>query len=150
MKILALHLHILDQDLIKDDPQYITKENQSQIYSVIYILKYDPVERVQIEAARTWQIYVDNQPKILKSCISILLEKSLEVLTKGQEELLEMGRNCLRSLVEKFDDKLIPASLTYFEKGLENANDNETIGICNALYQMVDASRSYSIHHFVS
>lgn len=60
-------------------------------------------------------MYVDNQPKILKECIETLLHKSLEVLTKGSEELLEMGRGCLRSLVEKFDDKLIPASLNYFE-----------------------------------
>jgi len=33
---------------------------------------------------------------------------------------------------------------------LENATDEETIGVCNALYQMVDASRTYSIHHFIS
>jgi len=61
-----------------------------------------------------------------------------------------MGRNCIWSLVEKFDDKLIPSSLAYFEKLLENATDEETIGVCNALYQMVDASRTYSIHHFIS
>ena len=45
-----------------------------------------------------------------------------------------MGNTCLRSLVEKFDEKLIPDSLDYFEKWLEDANDAETIGICSGLY----------------
>jgi hypothetical protein len=68
----------------------------------------------------------------------------------NSEELLEMGNQCLRSLVEKFDEKLIPESLDYFELKLKGANDAETIGICSGLFQMVDASRMSALFSFKS
>ena len=91
LSILGTHLIVLEQDLVKEAPIYLTLEMQNIIYSIIYILKYDSVERVSLEAARIWQLYVDNQPIVLKKCISNMLELSLTILSKDSAELKDMG-----------------------------------------------------------
>jgi hypothetical protein len=83
----------------------------------------------------------------LRECITELLRLSLGVLSSNSDELTEMGKLCLRSLVEKFGDKLIPDSMKYFEDSLEGASDATVIGICNGFYQMVDAGGPQSISH---
>ncbi len=52
-----------------------------------------------------------------------------------------MGLSCMRGLVEKFGEKLVNQALDIFEELLSKVTENnETVGICRVMYNMVAAS----------
>ena len=130
--------------------KYLDADLKNDILTALYILKCDPVERVSLEASRTWQIYVDNQPKILKATINVLIPRAIHFLGENNEELHEIGRSSLRSLVVKFGDKLVPDLLSYFEEKIEGEGTSIFVvsGVCSGLFEIVDGASLETIEPF--
>lgn len=52
-----------------------------------------------------------------------------------------MGLACMRSLVEKFGEKLVTKALDIFERLLDTVTESsQTVGICQVMYHMVSAA----------
>ena len=56
----------LENDVIKLQPKYVSNEMKQEILSSMFILRYDSIERVAIQASQIWKNIIDNQMKILK------------------------------------------------------------------------------------
>lgn len=63
----------LENDIIKLQPKYITNEVKNEILSSMFILKYDIVERVATQASQIWKNIIENQLKVLKSIVNVLI-----------------------------------------------------------------------------
>jgi hypothetical protein len=114
----------LENDIIKAQPKYVDMDTKHKILSSMFILKYDPVERVQMQSNQIWKQIIDNQLIILKQVIETLIGIVFSIVQSNAIELQEMGLNCMRGLVEKFGEKLINKALDIFEGLLEKATDS--------------------------
>jgi len=50
----------LENDIIKSQPKYLTNETKNEILSAMFILKYDTIEKVAIQASQIWKNIIDN------------------------------------------------------------------------------------------
>ena len=50
----------LENDIIKAQPKYVDMDTKHKILSSMFILKYDPVERVQMQSNQIWKQLIDN------------------------------------------------------------------------------------------
>lgn len=64
----------LENDVIKLQPKYISNDTKQEILSSMFILRYDSVERVATQASQIWKNIIDNQLKVLKTIISVLVK----------------------------------------------------------------------------
>lgn len=66
----------LENDVIKATPTYIDQDTKHRILSSMFILKYDPIEKVYGQAAQIWKSLIDNQLLVLRqvidTCIHII------------------------------------------------------------------------------
>jgi hypothetical protein len=97
----------LENDIIKLQPKYISNETKNDILSSMFILRYDTIEKVSIQASQIWKNIVDNQLKILKVVIQDLVRLCFDIIRSESWELQEMGLNCMRGLTEKFGEKIV-------------------------------------------
>jgi hypothetical protein len=135
----------MENDIIKSQPKYIDMQMKYQILSAMFILKFDPIEKVQTQAAQIWQSFVDAPVHILRMIIQTLIKMVFENIQSQHEELQEMGLACMRGLVEKFGERIVNQSLDIFENYLEQAKDaNQTSGINRVILNMAGAA-SYRI-----
>lgn len=77
----------LENDIIKLQPKYITIETKNEILSSMFILKYDTIERVAIQASQIWKNIVDNTLKILRQVIKDILNLAFQII---KSEFLEL------------------------------------------------------------
>ena len=70
----------LENDVIKSQPKYITQEVKNEILSCMFILKYDIIERVATQASQIWKNIIDNQLKVLKSIINVLIQQIFDII----------------------------------------------------------------------
>lgn len=135
----------MENDIIKSQPKYIDMQMKYQILSAMFILKFDPIEKVQTQAAQIWQSFVDAPVHILRMIIQTLIKMVFENIQSQHEELQEMGLACMRGLVEKFGERIVNQSLDIFENYLEQAKDaSQTSGINRVILNMAGAA-SYRI-----
>jgi hypothetical protein len=131
----------LENDIIKLQPKYISNEVKNQILSSMFILKYDIIERVATQAAQIWKNIIDNQLKVLKSIINVLIKQNFDLILSDHMELQEMGLNCMRGIVEKFGEKFVSESVDILESYMERATDiGQTIAVAKAIYNMTFAA----------
>jgi hypothetical protein len=50
----------LENDVIKATPKYVDQETKHRILASMFILKYDPIEKVYTQAGQIWKSIVDN------------------------------------------------------------------------------------------
>ena len=65
----------LENDIIKSVPKYVSIETKNEILSSMFILKYDIIERVATQASQIWKNIIENQLKVLKSIINVLIKQ---------------------------------------------------------------------------
>jgi len=58
----------------------VTNEVKNEILSSMFILKYDIIERVAIQASQIWKNIIDNQLKVLKSIIHVLIKQLYDII----------------------------------------------------------------------
>jgi len=63
----------LENDIIKAQPKYVSIETKHKILATMFIMKYDPDEKVRTQAGTIWKNIVDNQLIILKQVIETLI-----------------------------------------------------------------------------
>ena len=131
----------MENDIIKSQPKYINMQMKHSILSAMFILKYDPVEKVQTQASQIWKSLVDAPVHVLRQIIDTLIGKVFELIQNRDEGLQEMGLGCMRGLVEKFGERIVNESLDIFEGFLEQATDlNQTSGITRVILNMAGAA----------
>ena len=64
----------LENDIIKSVPKYVSIETKNEILSSMFILKYDIIERVATQASQIWKNIIENQLKVLKAIINVLIK----------------------------------------------------------------------------
>jgi hypothetical protein len=112
-----------------------------QILSGMFILKFDPIEKVQVQASQIWKSLVDAPVHILRMIIEVLIKMVFDNIQSKHEELQEMGLACMRGLVEKFGERIVNESLDIFERYLEQATDlSQTSGINRVILNMSSAA----------
>lgn len=111
----------LENDVIKLQPKYVTIETKNEILAAMFILKYDIIERVATQAAQIWKNIIENQLKVLKTIIHVLLKQVYELIQNENMELQEMGLNCMRGIVEKFGEKFVSETIDILESYMERA-----------------------------
>ena len=109
----------MENDIIKSQPKYIDMQMKYKILSAMFILKFDPIDKVMIQAAQIWQSFIDAPVHILRMIIKTLIKMVFENIQSKHEELQEMGLACMRGLVEKFGERIVNESLDIFEGYLE-------------------------------
>lgn len=87
----------------------------------MFILKYDIIERVATQAAQIWKNIIDNQLKVLKSIIDVLVKQIFDIIKSDYLELQEMGLNCMRGICEKFGEKFVSEIIDILEVYMERA-----------------------------
>ena len=131
----------MENDIIKSQPKYIKMEMKYQILSGMFILKFDPIDKVQVQASQIWKSLVDAPVHILRMIIETLIKMVFDNIQSKHEELQEMGLSCMRGLVEKFGERIVNESLDIFESYLEQATDiNQTSGINRVILNMAGAA----------
>lgn len=50
----------LENDIIKAQPKYVSMETKHKILATMFIMKYDPDEKVKLQAGTIWKNIVDN------------------------------------------------------------------------------------------
>jgi len=137
----------LENDVIKLQPKYITIEMKQNIISSLFILRHDTVERVSTQASQIWKNIIENQPKTLKAVINVLIDLVISIIQSPHTELQDMGLGCMRGLSEKFGEKIVNEAIDVLETHLARAQeDAQTVGICKAFLNMVEASTDKLIH----
>lgn len=131
----------MENDIIKIQPKYINIQMKYQILSGMFILKFDPIDKVQIQASQIWKSLVDAPVHILRMIIETLIKMVFDNIQSKHEELQEMGLSCMRGLVEKFGERIVNESLDIFESYLEQATDvTQTSGINRVILNMSGAA----------
>lgn len=131
----------MENDIIKIQPKYINLQMKYQILSAMFILKFDPIDKVMVQASQIWKSLVDAPVHILRMIIETLIRMVFTNIQSPHEELQEMGLACLRGLVEKFGERIVNESLDIFEGYLEEATDlNQTSGINRVILNMAGAA----------
>jgi len=131
----------MENDIIKIQPKYINLQMKYQILSAMFILKFDPIDKVQVQASQIWKSLVDAPVHVLRMIIETLIKMVFTNIQSPHEELQEMGLACLRGLVEKFGERIVNESLDIFEGYLEEATDiNQTSGINRVILNMAGAA----------
>lgn len=113
----------MENDIIKIQPKYINLQMKYQILSAMFILKFDPIDKVQVQASQIWKSLVDAPVHILRMILQTLIRMIFANIQSPHDELQEMGLACLRGLVEKFGERIVNESLDIFEGYLEQATD---------------------------
>jgi hypothetical protein len=111
----------LENDIIKSQPKYVSPETKNEILSSMFVLKYDIIERVATQAAQIWKNIIENQLKVLKAIMPVLVKQVFDLLQSDQLELEEMGLNCIRGICEKFGEKFVIEIIDIFENYMERA-----------------------------
>jgi len=116
-------------------------ETKNEILASMFILKYDIIERVATQAAQIWKNIIENQLKVLKHIIHVLIKQVFDLIQNENMELQEMGMNCMRGIVEKFGEKFVSETIDILESYMERATSlQQTIAVTKALYNMAFAS----------
>ena len=117
--LMADLLSVIDKDMVKESPVYITVDNRSRILSILYILRYDNIDAIRITAAQVWKGVVDNQPKTLKVVMPALIGEILELITNRGPELRDVGIETLHDLAERYSEKLLFDILKIFKERID-------------------------------
>lgn len=56
----------LENDIIKSQPKYVSEESKQEILSSMFLLKYDSIDKVSVQASQIWKNIIDNQLKVLR------------------------------------------------------------------------------------
>jgi len=103
----------------------------------MFILKFDPIDKVQLQASQIWKSLVDAPVHILRMIIGALIKMVFDNILSSNPELVEMGLACVRGLVEKFGERIANESLDIFEGYLERATElRQTAGVARVLVNM--------------
>jgi len=131
----------MENDIIKSQPKYVNMQMKYQILSAMFILRFDPIEKVATQAAQIWKSLVDAPVHILRMIIETLIKMVFDNIQAKHEELQDMGLSCMRGLVEKFGERIVNESLDIFEGYLEEATDlTQTSGINRVILNMAGAA----------
>ena len=107
----------------------------------MFILKYDPIEKVYGQAAQIWKSLIDNPLMILRQVIDTCIHIIFQIIQSPSVELQEMGLATIRGIVEKMGEKLVGRAIEIFETELNKAvNKNQTVGVCRALFNMASSA----------
>ncbi len=139
LTLMADFLVVIENDMEREKPQYITPEDRDNIFATVFILRYDNVESIRVMASQVWKGIIDNQPKTLKAIMPTLIADILELVSKRGPELREVGVFTLHDLAEKYGQKLMVDILTIFKQKveIEGAENAYIQGISICLYEML-------------
>eukprot|EP01022_Parablepharisma_sp_SALTPOND_P008185 TRINITY_DN135344_c2_g1_i1.p1 TRINITY_DN135344_c2_g1~~TRINITY_DN135344_c2_g1_i1.p1 ORF type:complete len:2658 (-),score=295.29 TRINITY_DN135344_c2_g1_i1:34-7386(-) len=143
--LMADLLLVIENDMTRGEPQYISPEERDRILAILYILRYDNVDSIRVTAAQIWKGFIDNQPKALRAIMPTLIGEILELVAKRAPELKEIGIYTLHDLAEKYGEKLTLDILKIFKERIEvesegakaGAGDEYVEGIAVCLYEML-------------
>jgi len=131
----------MENDVIKSQPKYINLQLKYEILSAMFMLKFDPIEKVHLQASQIWKSLVDAPVLILRMIIGTLIKMVFDGIQSPHAELREMGLACVRGLVEKFGERVVNETLDIFEGYLEQAKElRQTAGIARVVLNMAGAA----------
>ena len=137
----------LDNDVIKQQPKFISMSLKYRILSGIFLLKYDTIEKVMTSAGMIWKSLVDAPVHILRMIIETLIKMVFENIQSEHEELQLMGLACMRGLVARFGERIVNESLDIFENYLSTATDvKQTSGVCRVILNITLAASHRLLH----
>ena len=123
-------------------------ETKHKILSTMFIMKYDPDEKVKLQAGTIWKNIVDNQLIILKQVLETLIRLVFFLVISSSGDLQEMGLACMRSMVEKFGEKIINQAIDIFEQLIAlSSNKEHTIGVIRVMFNMAQAATYRILTH---
>jgi hypothetical protein len=70
----------MENDIIKSQPKYINMAMKYSILSAMFILKFDPIEKVQTQASQIWKSLVDAPVHILRMIIETLIKMVFDII----------------------------------------------------------------------
>lgn len=133
----------LENDILKSDPTYVDQETKQRILCSMFILKYDPIEKVYSQAGQIWKSLIDNQAVVLRAVIDCCIQMIFQIIQSDSSELQDMGLSCIKGIVEKMGEKVVLRVIDIFEGLLAKATEQkQSHGVVRLLYSIAG-----SAHH---
>jgi hypothetical protein len=115
----------LENDVIKATPTFVDQETKQRILCSMFILKYDPIEKVYTQAGQIWKSLIDNQAVVLRQVIDCCIQMIFQIIQSDSSELQDMGLSCIRGIVEKMGEKLVLRVIEIFQELLQTATEKK-------------------------
>ena len=71
---------------------------------LLYILRFDPIDQIKVNATQIWKTYVDNTPKTIKKAFKYLLHKIIQIVKI--EELSDVSNAIIENFCQKYGEDL--------------------------------------------
>jgi len=102
---------VLTGDLIdimfKEDEtksKYTVFEERPRTFTILYIIKNDPVNQVKITATNIWKTFIENTPKTLKVIFNDITKCFIELLISGSDYHNNLCDVALKEFIGKYGD----------------------------------------------
>lgn len=113
--LLTEFIESIRSDMHREEPQDITKKERNDILALLFMMKFDPNEKVNSICAYEWKHLVHNQPAVIKQVFTNLMALCCELVTDPKSaDLQTVASECFAGLVAKFRDRFIADALAYF------------------------------------
>ena len=144
-------LLLLEQDLLKREPVYVSIEEKDDILTALFIMKTDENEGIRDLASKSWKAIVDNQPKVLKVIMDTLLNKIFILISREKGEIVEVACDTIRELAGKFGDRFLKTLFEFFGIKMEEYGEDDgiyTVAICTAVLEICDCIPRYQLNPY--
>jgi len=77
----------LENDVIRTTPKYIDNDTKEKILASMFILKFDPIEKVYTQAGVIWKSLIDTPLAVLRAIIDTCIKIIFQIIQSPSYEL---------------------------------------------------------------